>query len=83
MTKFPQLLVNVRVTDKKLALENEKIKEIIRVVEEEMNGDGRILVRPSGTEPLIRVMAEAPTQEICDGYVHRIVEVVKAEVGAE
>ncbi|MBG9577789.1 phosphoglucosamine mutase, partial [Bacillus thuringiensis] len=46
MTKFPQLLVNVRVTDKKLALENEKIKEIIRVVEEEMNGDGRILVRP-------------------------------------
>ena len=47
MTKFPQLLVNVRVTDKKLALENEKIKEIIRVVEEEMNGDGRILVRPS------------------------------------
>ena len=44
MTKFPQLLVNVRVTDKKLALENEKIKEIIRVVEEEMNGDGRILV---------------------------------------
>lgn len=83
MTKFPQLLVNVRVTDKKLALENEKIKEIIRVVEEEMNGDGRILVRPSGTEPLIRVMAEAPTQEVCDAYVHRIVEVVKAEVGAE
>ncbi len=83
MTKFPQLLVNVRVTDKKLALENEKIKEIIRVVEEEMNGDGRILVRPSGTEPLIRVMAEAPTQEVCNAYVHRIVEVVKAEVGAE
>ncbi|MBJ8084298.1 phosphoglucosamine mutase [Bacillus cereus group sp. N14] len=83
MTKFPQLLVNVRVTDKKLALENEKIKDIIRVVEEEMNGDGRILVRPSGTEPLIRVMAEAPTQEVCDAYVHRIVEVVKAEVGAE
>ncbi len=60
-----------------------KIKEIIRVVEEEMNGDGRILVRPSGTEPLIRVMAEAPTQEVCDAHVHRIVEVVKAEVGAE
>ena len=48
-----------------------------------MNGDGRILVRPCGTEPLIRVMAEAPTQEVCDAYVHRIVEVVKAEVGAE
>ncbi len=44
MTKFPQLLVNVRVTDKKLALENEKIKEIIRVVEEEMNGDGTVFL---------------------------------------
>ena len=48
-----------------------------------MNGNGRILVRPSGTEPLVRVMVEAPTQEVCDGYVNRIVEVVKAEVGLE
>jgi phosphoglucosamine mutase len=83
MKKFPQVLVNVRVADKKQALENERIKEEIRAVEEEMNGNGRVLVRPSGTEPLIRVMAEAPSQELCEQYVNRIVEVVKAEAGAE
>jgi phosphoglucosamine mutase len=83
MKKFPQLLVNVRVTDKKQALENERIQEAIRAVEEEMNGEGRVLVRPSGTEPLVRVMAEAPTEELCQQYVNRIVEVVKAEVGVE
>ena len=83
MTKFPQLLVNVRVRDKQQALENTRIQEVIRSVEDEMQGNGRILVRPSGTEPLIRVMAEAPTQEMCEEYVNRIVEVVKQEVGVE
>ncbi|WP_342048874.1 phosphoglucosamine mutase [Bacillus sp. OTU530] len=83
MTKFPQLLVNVRVRDKQQALENTRIQEAIRSVEDEMQGNGRILVRPSGTEPLIRVMAEAPTQEMCEEYVNRIVEVVKQEVGVE
>ncbi|MFX3630844.1 MAG: phosphoglucosamine mutase [Ectobacillus sp.] len=83
MKKFPQLLVNVRVTDKQQALENEKVQAVIREVEEEMAGNGRVLVRPSGTEPLIRIMAEAPTQELCEMYVNRIVAVVKAEAGAE
>lgn len=83
MKKFPQLLVNVRVTDKKQALENERIQEEIRAVEKEMDGNGRVLVRPSGTEPLIRVMAEAPSQELCTQYVNRIVDVVKSEVGVE
>lgn len=83
MKKYPQLLINVRVTDKNEALSNERIKAIIAEVEQEMNGNGRILVRPSGTEPLIRVMAEAPTAEECKEYVERIVEVVKEEVGAE
>ncbi|GGE83855.1 phosphoglucosamine mutase [Priestia taiwanensis] len=83
MKKYPQLLVNVRVTDKKVALENERIQAVIKEVEEEMNGNGRVLVRPSGTEPLIRVMAEAPTQEECDTYVHRIVAIVNEEVGVE
>ena len=46
-----------------------------------MNGNGRILVRPSGTEPLIRVMAEAPSEVECKQYVERIVAVVKEEVG--
>ncbi|MBP0727312.1 phosphoglucosamine mutase [Bacillus sp. RG28] len=81
MKKFPQLLINVRVKDKNEALNNEKIKESIAEAEKEMNGNGRILVRPSGTEPLIRVMAEAPTEEECKKYVERIVEVVKQEAG--
>ncbi|MES9682877.1 phosphoglucosamine mutase [Bacillus sp. AFS001701] len=81
MKKYPQLLINVRVTDKNEALNNERIKKIISEVEEEMNGNGRILVRPSGTEPLIRVMAEAPSEAECKQYVERIVAVVKEEVG--
>ncbi|PGM49416.1 phosphoglucosamine mutase [Bacillus sp. AFS053548] len=81
MKKYPQLLINVRVTDKNEALNNERIKAIISEVEEEMNGNGRILVRPSGTEPLIRVMAEAPSEAECKQYVERIVAVVKEEVG--
>lgn len=80
MKKFPQKLVNVRVTDKHHVTDNEKVKTIIEQVEAEMNGNGRILVRPSGTEPLVRVMAEAPTEELCQDYVNRIVSVVKAEM---
>ncbi|PLR80722.1 MULTISPECIES: phosphoglucosamine mutase [Bacillus] len=81
MKKFPQVLVNIRVTDKHHVTENVKVKEVIDQVEAEMNGDGRILVRPSGTEPLVRVMAEAPTEELCQAYVDRIAEVVRAEMG--
>ena len=80
MKKFPQKLVNVRVTDKHHVTDNEKVKAIIEQVEAEMNGNGRILVRPSGTEPLVRVMAEAPTEVLCESYVDRIVSVVKAEM---
>lgn len=83
MKKFPQLLINVKVTDKYKVTKNSKVKEIIAEVEREMNGDGRILVRPSGTEPLVRVMAEAPTAELCERYVTRIVAVVKEEMGTE
>lgn len=83
MKKFPQILVNVRVSDKYHVTENEKVKAVIEEVEKEMNGDGRILVRPSGTEPLVRVMAEAPTEEQCRGYVDRIAAVVKEEMGIE
>jgi phosphoglucosamine mutase len=80
MKKFPQRLVNVRVTDKHHVTDNEKVKTVIEQVEVEMNGNGRILVRPSGTEPLVRVMAEAPTEELCEAYVDRIVKVVKEEM---
>ncbi|KRL56605.1 phosphoglucosamine mutase [Furfurilactobacillus rossiae] len=83
VTTYPQKLVNVKVADKKAALENDQIQAIIKKVETEMNGDGRVLVRPSGTEPLLRVMAEAPTQEVVDGYVDEIADVVRQEVGIE
>ncbi|WML42632.1 phosphoglucosamine mutase [Neobacillus sp. PS3-40] len=80
MKKFPQKLVNVRVTDKYHVTDNEKVKEVIELVETEMAGNGRILVRPSGTEPLVRVMAEAPSEELCEIYVNRIVAVVQEEM---
>ncbi len=78
---YPQKLVNIRVSDKNGAMNVPAIKAIIDEVESEMNGDGRILVRPSGTEPLLRVMAEAPTQEKVNLYVDRIASVVKEEIG--
>ncbi|MGM0846784.1 MAG: phosphoglucosamine mutase [Bacillota bacterium] len=81
MKKFPQRLVNVKVTDKHHVTDNAKVKEVIEKVEAEMNGNGRILVRPSGTEPLVRVMAEAPTEELCVKYVDEIVDVVDQEMG--
>ncbi|WP_201030846.1 phosphoglucosamine mutase [Weissella cibaria] len=81
MTVFPQKLVNVKVQDKKAALENEAIKQVIAEVEAEMGDNGRVLVRPSGTQDLLRVMAEAQTEELVEAYVDRIVDVVRAEVG--
>jgi phosphoglucosamine mutase len=83
MQKFPQKLVNIRVTDKHHVTDNEKVHAIITEVENEMNGNGRILVRPSGTEPLVRVMAEAATEELCNDYVERIATVVKQEMGLD
>lgn len=81
VTEYPQQLINVRVTDKKRALDNQAIKDVIAQVESEMQGEGRVLVRPSGTENLLRVMAEAKTEAEVQAYVARIVAVVEAEVG--
>ncbi|WP_419882678.1 phosphoglucosamine mutase [Peribacillus sp. B-H-3] len=81
MKKYPQTLVNIRVTDKHAVTQNEKVHQVITEVEAEMNGNGRILVRPSGTEPLVRVMAEAPDAGQCRHYVDRIAAVVKEEMG--
>jgi phosphoglucosamine mutase len=83
MKKYPQQLVNVKVADKHKVMENEKVKAVIQEVEAEMNGNGRILVRPSGTEPVVRVMAEAPTEEACRNYVERIASVIREEMGIE
>ncbi len=81
MQKFPQKLVNIRVSDKYHVTDNEKVSAVIAEVEKEMNGFGRILVRPSGTEPLVRVMAEASTELLCNEYVERIATVVREEMG--
>lgn len=83
VTIYPQKLVNIRVTDKNGAMDVPAIRKIVEETEAEMNGEGRILVRPSGTEPLLRVMAEAPTTEKVDYYVDKIAAVVREEIGAE
>ncbi|ANU15872.1 phosphoglucosamine mutase [Planococcus maritimus] len=81
MTIFPQKLVNIRVTDKHGVTDNALVAEKIAEVERDMDGDGRVLVRPSGTEPLVRVMVEAPSAEACEEYVERIAAVVREEMG--
>ncbi len=85
VTIYPQKLVNIRVENamKENAMEVPAIKTIIEKMEEEMAGNGRILVRPSGTEPLLRVMAEAPTTEEVNYYVDTIAAVVKDEIGID
>ena len=85
VTIYPQKLVNVRVENsmKSKAMEVPAIADIISKMEAEMNGNGRILVRPSGTEPLLRVMAEAPTDEEVSYYVDTIADVVRKEIGID
>lgn len=78
---YPQKLVNIPVTDKHNVMDNIAIKTIIEEVEAEMAGNGRVLVRPSGTESLLRVMAEAETEEAVVNYVERIANVVREELG--
>ncbi len=73
---FPQYMVNVRVLDKSAALADTKVQERITAVEKLLAGSGRILVRPSGTEPVIRVMAEAQTQTLCQDCVGRVVQAI-------
>ncbi|MGO2082505.1 phosphoglucosamine mutase [Vagococcus sp.] len=81
--EYPQKLVNIRVNNKYGAMDVPNIQAIIEEVEAEMAGDGRVLVRPSGTEPLLRVMAEAPTIEKVNYYVDKIAAVVKVEIGLD
>lgn len=76
---YPQLLKNVRVKDKKTALDNEAVQKAIESAAEALGDDGRILVRESGTEPVIRVMVEAASDEICEKYVDSVVKVIEAE----
>lgn len=78
---YPQKLVNVPVKDKNAWEQYPAITDAIKDVEDRMAGDGRVLVRPSGTESLLRVMAEAKTPELVSAYVDDIVRVVQTEMG--
>ena len=79
LTIYPQVLENVRVVDKTAAQEDPDVKAAVKAVEEALGDTGRILVRESGTEPLLRVMVEAETEECCRKYVDQVVGVVKAK----
>lgn len=79
VTIYPQLLKNVRVADKKTARENPAVQEAVSRVGEALGDDGRILVRESGTEPVIRVMVEAATDELCEKYVNDVITVMEQE----
>ena len=79
VTIYPQLLKNVKVKNKAEAQNDPKVQEKIKEVENLLGSDGRILVRESGTEPVIRVMVEATTDELCNKYVNEIVEVINKQ----
>lgn len=79
MKAYPQLLRNVRVEDKQKTRENPAVKEIISRVAEELGYEGRILVRESGTEPVIRVMVEAGTDDLCREKVDRVIRVIEEQ----
>ena len=79
MKVYPQVLRNVRVADKQTARENPKVKAAVEKAAKELGDGGRILVRESGTEPLIRVMVEAESDETCHKYVDDVVKVIEAE----
>ncbi|MDF2537902.1 MAG: glmM [Herbinix sp.] len=77
VTIFPQLLKNARVNDKKAVKEDPVVKEVIETVEKELKNEGRIIVRESGTEPVIRVMVEAKTEDLCKYHVNRVFQAMQ------
>ena len=75
---YPQVLKNVRVKSKPEAQNDPEVQAAVQKVADALGDDGRILVRESGTEPVIRVMVEADTDELCEKYVDEVIEVIKA-----
>src|SRR5690349_14405078 len=78
MEKLPQRLVNVRVADRDAAMAGEELAAAVEEASGELEGRGRVLVRPSGTEQLVRVMVEAPSEDEADAVCRRLVGVVEA-----
>ena len=79
LTIYPQVLKNIRVTDKKEAQNDPDVQAAVSDVAAKLGDTGRILVRESGTEPLIRVMVEAESEEICRTLAQRVVDVIHAK----
>ncbi|MGB4658995.1 MAG: phosphoglucosamine mutase [Mobilitalea sp.] len=76
---FPQLMINVKVHNKKAVKSDKVVKAVVASVEKELGKDGRILVRESGTEPVIRVMVEAESEERCKTLVEKVIQVMKEQ----
>ena len=74
---YPQVLKNVRVTDKRMAQADPDVQKAVGKVEQALGDAGRILVRESGTEPLVRVMVEAPEEGLCRKYVDQVVQAIR------
>jgi phosphoglucosamine mutase len=79
---YPQLLENVRVNDKAAIMNDPDVLAAAKEVEETLGDDGRILLRESGTEPVVRVMVEAESNDICEKYVNKVVNVIKSKLNA-
>lgn len=79
---YPQVLVNVKVKDKAVAQADKDVQEAVQKVADALGDTGRIFVRESGTEPLIRVMVEAETEEICKNYVDDVVSIINKKEAA-
>lgn len=77
MTVYPQILKNVRVTDKNAVLNDPDVQAAVKAAEDALGDEGRVLVRPSGTEPLLRIMAEAKSKELCAKHIADIEKVVR------
>ena len=78
--RLPQVLVNVPGVDKSRVATDTTVQAAVTAAERELGDTGRVLLRPSGTEPLVRVMVEAPTSEIAHDVAHRLASVVKAQL---
>ena len=76
---YPQVLKNVRVADKDAVISNPAVQQAMRQAEQALAGDGRVLLRKSGTEPVVRVMAEAGDEALCNRCVDMIVQTMKKE----